>query len=82
MDPKNIRRLCNPIIKNKSLYTKGNRFFFHKEFFQMPLIIVLGNFFLSFFGKITTGQYSIFDVTNGYIAISAAAYKKVYWKKI
>lgn len=82
MNPKNIMKFCDPIIKNKSNYTKGNRFFFHKEFLKMPVIRMIGNLFLSIFGKISTGQYSIFDVTNGFIAINRKTYMRINWKKI
>jgi dolichol-phosphate mannosyltransferase len=48
----------------------------------MPLIRLLGNIFLSFMSKFSTGYWNIFDFTNGYTAISHKALKKISFSKI
>ena len=77
MDTQNIKRFVEPFKKKSYLYVKGNRFHFHRNFLKMPFIRMLGNFLLSFVSKITTGQYNIFDVTNGFIAMHKNVYKKI-----
>ena len=34
----------------------------------MPIVRLIGNFFLSIISKFTTGYYNVFDITNGFIA--------------
>jgi glycosyltransferase involved in cell wall biosynthesis len=71
MDPKAIPVLINPIVAGKADYTKGNRFYRIEDLQQMPVIRLCGNTILSFFSKISTGYWEIFDPTNGYTAIHA-----------
>lgn len=75
MDPKLIDLFIEPIIKKRSDYTKGNRFFYLKNIRLMPLKRVFGNLILSFMTKISSGYWDIFDPTNGYTAISAKILK-------
>jgi hypothetical protein len=48
----------------------------------MPLLRIIGNFFLSIITKITTGQYNTFDATNGFIAIHKEVYKNLKLENI
>ncbi|MGB4594479.1 MAG: glycosyltransferase family 2 protein [Anaerolineaceae bacterium] len=73
MDPDQIHRLLNPIIAKEANYTKGNRFLQTKQLKAMPPLRRLGNFVMSFFSKIATGFWNIFDPTNGFTAISRQA---------
>jgi len=75
MDSKNIKKFLEPFTKSQNLYVKGNRFHAHKKFLKMPVIRIFGNFFLSLISKITTGQYSVFDINNGFIALHRKIYK-------
>jgi dolichol-phosphate mannosyltransferase len=81
MDTDNIIKFVSKFKKNY-LYVKGNRFHPHKKLFKMPLLRIIGNFFLSIITKITTGQYNTFDVTNGFIAIHKEVYKNIKLENI
>ena len=82
MDPFLIPRFVKPIILGRSDYTKGNRFFSLDSLQNMPPIRVLGNAVLSFFTKLSTGYWNIFDPTNGFTAIHAHALKALPLEKI
>ena len=73
MDPTAIARLVRPIVRGEADYTKGNRFVHGKELRQMPFVRRLGNTALSFLTKAASGYWEVFDPTNGYTAIHAAA---------
>lgn len=69
MDPRLIPQLIKPIINQHADYTKGNRFFSIEDAAQMPKTRFLGNFFLSFISKASSGYWNVFDPTNGFTAI-------------
>jgi glycosyltransferase involved in cell wall biosynthesis len=71
MDPALIPRFLEPIIQGRADYTKGNRFFTLRSLHGMPRTRLLGNAALSFLAKLSTGYWSLFDVTNGYTALHA-----------
>jgi len=58
-----------PTRPGEADYTKGNRFFDLEQVSQMPTVRLLGNAVLSFFNKISSGYWNLFDPTNGYTAI-------------
>jgi len=69
MDPAFIDTFVTPIISGEADYTKGNRFFHLEDIWSMPKLRIAGNAALSFFSKLSTGYWNIFDPTNGYTAI-------------
>lgn len=69
MDTSKINILIQPIINGSADYTKGNRFFNLDDLKSMPFIRILGNAGLSFFTKLSSGYWNLFDPTNGYTAI-------------
>ncbi|MDO4682729.1 MAG: glycosyltransferase family 2 protein [Lautropia sp.] len=69
MDPALVPDFVAPILAGEADYTKGNRFFDLEQIQQMPTIRLLGNAALSFFNKISSGYWNLFDPTNGYTAI-------------
>ena len=71
MDPALIPRFLEPILQGRADYTKGNRFFTLRSLAGMPRTRLLGNAALSFLAKLSTGYWSLFDVTNGYTALHA-----------
>lgn len=77
MDPRHIDRLVAPLIAGEAAYTKGNRFWYIRELERMPWLRRLGNLVLSFWVKAASGQWSIFDPTNGYVAIRADVFKSL-----
>tara|TARA_B110000259_G_C13998263_1_gene395311 strand:+ start:720 stop:1667 length:948 start_codon:yes stop_codon:yes gene_type:complete len=82
MDPNNIDKLIQPLIDNCADYTKGNRFHDFKALKSMPKTRLLGNSFLSFAIKATSGYWNIMDPTNGFCAISSQALRSINFDKI
>lgn len=82
MDPSLIPKFIAPILRNEADYTKGNRFYDIGSIEQMPRVRLLGNVFLSFFTKLSSGYWNLFDPTNGYTAISAVVAASLPFKKI
>ena len=72
MDPAFIPQFVTPILSGEADYVKGNRFYNPEDIQGMPLTRVLGNAALSFFSKLSSGYWNIFDPTNGYTAIHTA----------
>jgi dolichol-phosphate mannosyltransferase len=69
MDPNLLWRFVGPIASGHADYTKGNRFHRIEGVMEMPTIRIVGNAFLSFATKLSSGYWHIFDPTNGYTAI-------------
>lgn len=82
MNPKFIPQLIQPILDNVADYTKGNRFYNLETLTSMPNIRLFGNAVLSFFTKLSSGYWDIFDPTNGYTAIHANVASHLPFDKI
>ena len=82
MDSSKILELVDPIINNRSDYTKGNRFFEIEAVRQMPKTRILGNLGLTFMTKFSTGLWHVFDPNNGFTAIRSSVLKKLNLDKI
>ena len=82
MDPSLIPMLLEPILKEQADYVKGNRFFNVQAILRMPKIRIFGNLALSFFSKVSTGYWQVFDPNNGFTAIHASALKQLPLEKI
>jgi len=82
MDPKLIKQLVNPIVENDADYVKGNRFFNIEEVRAMPKVRILGNIILSFYSKLSSGYWNIFDPNNGFTAIHKETLKVLPLEKI
>lgn len=75
MDPAIIPRFLAVLVAGDADYCKGNRFYRFATLQGMPKIRLVGNAILSFLSKLSSGYWQIFDPTNGYTAIHAAALK-------
>ena len=82
MDPTLAPAFITPILEHRADYTKGNRFFDPESLRSMPRLRVFGNAVLSFLSKLSSGYWQMFDPTNGYVAISAAALRLLPLDKI
>jgi len=69
MDPAMIPTLVRPILRGTADYAKGNRFYRLDGISSMPKIRLIGNLFLSFATKMSSGYWQIFDPTNGFTAL-------------
>jgi dolichol-phosphate mannosyltransferase len=82
MNPELITHFITPIIEKIADYTKGNRFY-NLDFVKlMPKKRLLGNAVLSFFSKISTGYWDIYDPTNGYTAIHIKVLNQIDLDKV
>lgn len=72
MDPRMIPRFIAAIATHSCDYAKGNRFFRIEDVRQMPKLRIFGNAILSLLSKLSTGNWHIFDPTNGYTALHLA----------
>ena len=73
MDPEYLLSLIEPLVSGRADYAKGNRFHDVDALRQMPAARKIGNAGLSFLIKAASGQWHVFDPTNGYTAIHRAA---------
>lgn len=71
MSPELLPAFVAPIVQGNADYTKGNRFFDAETAASMPILRLVGNVALSFFTKLSSGYWNLFDPTNGYTAIHA-----------
>lgn len=82
MDPALIPNFVRPVVAGEADYTKGNRFYSIEDLQQMPFVRLMGNSFLSFISKFSSGYWTIFDPTNGFTAIHGAVAAKLPLDKI
>jgi len=73
MDPHLLSLLAAPLVRGEADYAKGNRFYSLYNVRKMPRLRLFGNAVLSFITKLSSGYWSIFDPTNGFTVIHAAA---------
>ena len=73
MDPDYLPALLDPIIDDGYGFTKANRFFSMESFQGMPRHRMVGNIVLSFFTKVASGYWHLFDPQNGYTAVATDA---------
>jgi len=82
MNPKLIPTFIQPILDGDADYTKGNRFYSVESLTGMPKLRIFGNTALSFFSKLSTGYWNLFDSTNGFTAIHGKVLKLLPLDKI
>jgi glycosyltransferase involved in cell wall biosynthesis len=82
MDGGEIPQLVAPIVRGEADYVKGNRFFNLDDLRSMPRLRLLGNAGLSFFSKLSSGYWNLFDPTNGFTAIHASAASLLPFDKV
>jgi glycosyltransferase involved in cell wall biosynthesis len=82
MDPKELPVLLDPVVTDKSDYTKGNRLFTGDAYRKIPKVRYFGNGFLSLMTKIASGYWHIADSQSGYTVINKMALKTIDWNKM
>jgi len=82
MNSRHISDLVSPIVRGEADYVKGNRFFSLPSVSSMPLVRKIGNAALSFFNKLSSGYWNLFDPTNGYTAIEARVAAQIPFDKV
>jgi len=81
-DPAYIDALIIPLTQGRADYTKGSRFLRPSDLKDMPRLRIFLNAILSFTNKFASGYYSITDPTNGFVAITRAAFETLPRDKI
>lgn len=82
MHPEQIPLIVEPLVSGDADFAKGNRFFHLEDLQSMPILRMIGNAGLSFFSKLSTGYWNLFDPTNGFLAMKADMAKRVPWDKV
>ena len=82
MDPALIPHIARPVLARQADYAKGNRFHSLWNVRKMPRVRLYGNAGLSFMTKLSSGYWGIFDPTNGYTAIHAAALNSIEFANV
>ena len=82
-NPRELKKFIKLFLKNNCCYIKGFRDFAKfRNFFQTPIIRIIGNFILTFFLRIHTKNFQLKDVVNGYFAIPSNVLNKINIRKI
>ncbi len=77
-----VSQFLDPIIDGKVDYTKGNRFMHSGlDLDKMPKLRLFMNAIISLLTKIASGYGQIYDVVDGYTAISKRAIEHIDWSK-
>ena len=77
-----VEDFLEPIVNGEIDYTKGNRFLMPAVGLEgMPWTRFIGNAILSIMTKMASGYYKIYDVVDGYTAISKRAIDLIDWGK-
>ncbi|MFC1525516.1 glycosyltransferase family 2 protein [Candidatus Latescibacterota bacterium] len=80
MPMEQIPDLLDPLVDGEVDYTKGNRFLMPDVGLEdMPWSRFLGNALISIMTKISSGFYKIFDVVDGFTAITKRAIDLIDW---
>ncbi len=82
MDPELISALCEPLVRGRADYVKGNRFYRVSHVANMPVMRLCGNAALSFLTKLSSGYWQLFDPTNGFTAIHRALLAELNFSQI
>ena len=82
INPLLINDFIKPLLNNQADAVKGNRFISAEIILSMPFVRLIGNIGLSFLNKLSTGYWELFDPTNGFIAFSSSALRKIRLDKI
>ncbi len=82
MDPRLIPKLIAPLLEGRADYTKGNRFHKIEALSAMPKPRIVGNIALSFFSKLSSGYWAVFDPTNGFTALHHTAAERLAFERL
>jgi glycosyltransferase involved in cell wall biosynthesis len=82
MDPADLPALLDPVVENRTDYSKGNRLVSGDAFTKIPKVRLYGNAALSLLTKIASGYWHVADSQTGYTAINALGLKLIDWDKM
>ena len=73
MDPADLPALLDPVVEDRTDYTKGNRLVTGEAWKRIPHARYLGNSALTFLTKIASGYWHVTDSQTGYTALNKRA---------
>jgi glycosyltransferase involved in cell wall biosynthesis len=73
MDPADLPVLLDPVVEDRTDYTKGNRLVTGEAWKRIPHARYLGNSALTFLTKIASGYWHVTDSQTGYTALNKRA---------
>ncbi|MFJ4224659.1 glycosyltransferase family 2 protein [Microbacterium sp. NPDC089695] len=77
MDPAYLPALLDQVTDGGFGFAKANRFYSPESFRGMPGHRVFGNIVLSFFTKMSSGYWNLFDPQNGYTAVRTDVLRRI-----
>lgn len=80
--PEDIPIFVNKIINEGYDFVKGNRFLYSEFSKPMPNLKIVGNLITTNLQKIVSGNYSISDPNNGFLAIKKECFKLLNFKNL
>jgi glycosyltransferase involved in cell wall biosynthesis len=82
MDPVYLPMLLDKVTDGGFGFAKANRFYSPESFQGMPGHRVLGNILLSFFTKVSSGYWNLFDPQNGYTAVRTEVLRRIALERV
>ncbi|WP_311243184.1 glycosyltransferase family 2 protein [Microbacterium sp. WCS2018Hpa-23] len=82
MDPAYLPALLDQVTDGGFGFAKANRFYSPESFHGMPGYRVLGNIVLSFFTKMSSGYWNLFDPQNGYTAVRTEVLRRIALERV
>ena len=75
MDPNDLPSLLDPVVDDKTDYSKGNRLISGEAWKKIPTVRYFGNTALTLMTKIASGYWHVTDSQTGYTVINRKALK-------
>jgi glycosyltransferase involved in cell wall biosynthesis len=79
MDPGELPKLLDPVVRGWADYSKGNRLFTGAAWKIIPKVRYIGNAMLSLLTKIASGYWHVADSQCGYTALNKKALRTIDW---
>jgi glycosyltransferase involved in cell wall biosynthesis len=79
MDPAEMTRLIEPVVRGQADYTKGNRLANPRWWRDIPRVRLIGNAVLTLLTKMASGYWSVTDSQSGYTAAGRVALERIDW---
>lgn len=73
MNPADLPNLLDPVVEDRTDYSKGNRLITGEAWKKIPRVRYIGNSVLSFLTKIASGYWHVTDSQTGYTALNRRA---------
>lgn len=77
MDPADLPALLDPVVEDRTDYSKGNRLVTGEAWKKIPHVRYIGNSALTLLTKIASGYWHVTDSQTGYTAINKKALKMI-----